>query len=123
MERYITVKRKELGNYQFDVGKLLCLKKETYTEAISAWVPSHGKVGMVADAINDMVGGTLSGTRIYDFFGETFYGKIMFVLGEKAVVQLIVEEKKQEIQMFDLTAMRQKSANGIINRETKKQGA
>lgn len=106
MERFITVKRKELDNYMFEVGKLLCLKKDSYSEEISAWVPSSGKVGVVANTPADMVGGTYSGARIYDFFEETFYGKIMFTLGEKAVVKLIVEEKKPQIQLFDLSAMR-----------------
>ena len=109
MEKYITVKRKELGNYAFEVGKLICLKKDAYSEEISAWVPTDGKVGMVANAAADMVGGTYSGARIYDFFADTFYGKIMFTMGEKAVVKLMIEEKKPEIQLFDLGAMRKKS--------------
>ncbi|MEX1307082.1 MAG: hypothetical protein AB1Z19_00985 [Eubacteriales bacterium] len=108
MEKYITVKRKDLGSYAFEVGKLLCLKKDMYSEEISAWVPGDGKVGTVANVAKDMVGGTYSSARIYDFFAETFYGKIMFTMNEKAVVKLIVEEKKPELQVFDLGAMRQK---------------
>lgn len=108
MEKYITVKRKNLGNYAFEVGKLLCLKKDAYSEEISAWVPKDGKVGVVANTPSDMVGGTYSSARIFDFFADTFYGKIMFTLGEKAVVKLIVEENKPELMLFDLAAMRQK---------------
>jgi hypothetical protein len=108
MERYITVKRKDLQNFTFEVGKLLCLKKDAYSEEIAAWVPSSGKVGYVANAADEMVAGTFSGARIYDFFADTFYGKIMFTEGEKAVVKLIVEEHKPEIQLFDLGALRQK---------------
>jgi len=111
MERYITVKRKELQNFTFEVGKLLCLKKDAYSEEISAWVPSSGKVGVVANTTTDMVAGTYSGARIYDYFADTFYGKIMFAEGEKAVVKLIAEENQPQIQLFDLAALRQKQGH------------
>ncbi len=108
MERYITVKRKELQNFTFEVGKLLCLKKDAYSEEISAWVPSSGKVGVVANSADDLVAGTYTGTRIYDFFADTFYGKIMFAMNDKAVVKLIIEDSQHPIQLFDLAALRQK---------------
>ena len=91
----------------FEVGRLLCLKKESYSEEIIAWVPGDGKVGSVVNDAKEMVKGTFSGMRIYDFFADTFYGKVMFTMGDKAIVKLIVEKKQNELKLYDMSGFRE----------------
>jgi len=107
MDRYITVEIKNVESASWDIGKTVMFKKDENCEQIGAYMPIVGQVGLVANDRELMVKGTQSAARIYDCVSAVFHGRIMFVLGDKAIIKLIIEERKKEIQLFDIGAMRQ----------------
>ena len=112
MESYITVsiEKKSIGS--LSIGKLVMFKKEADSERIGAYLPIIGRIGWVADDRESIVKGTCSASRIYDAVSDVFHGKVMFFVEDGVIFKLIIEKKQQEIQLFNLSAMRQSSARG-----------
>jgi len=111
MDRFITLTgiKAETKRQAIKIGKTMMLKKEfnslSESEAIGAYMPIFGKIGKVANMHEHIIEGTHSASRIYDFVGDVFYGKVMFALGDKVILKLIIEEKEEKITLFDIKKM------------------
>ena len=70
----ITGTKHYYGMKPFEIGRIIKLVKEPHNEydqeAIRAELPFIDKIGYVANSVNTVVKGTLSGGRIYDLFEE-----------------------------------------------------
>ena len=113
MEPYITVNIEGENNDILTVGRMVMFKKEADSERIGAYLPITGRIGWVANDRESMVKGTCSSSRIYDAVSAVFHGKVMFIVGDCAIIKLIIEKKQQEIQLFDLSAMRKSGIRQI----------
>lgn len=62
-------------------------------EAIKVELPGLGQVGYVANSPFTVMGESMSAGRIYDKMGETAIGKVMYVIPQGVLCELVVEEK------------------------------
>ena len=62
-------------------------------EAIKVELPGLGIIGYVANSPFTVLGDSMSAGRIYDKIGDTATGKVMYVLPQGVLCELIVEEK------------------------------
>lgn len=81
--------------------RLLLLKEHDNaydSEAIRVEAPFVGKIGYIANSVNTVAKGTMSGGRLYDKFEEHCFGVILFVTAENAIlkVELPVMSKVNE---------------------------
>jgi len=106
MEMFITVRAEKSDAAIWEIGKTIMLKKECADEQIGVYMPMTGKAGVVANDRETMVKGTFSASRIYDAVSAVFHGRVMFVLEDRVIVKLVIEEKKEEIRLFDIGGMR-----------------
>lgn len=61
-------------------------------EAIKVEMAGLGLVGYVANSPYTVMGESLSAGRLYDRIGETAYGKIMYVLPQGALCEVVEKE-------------------------------
>ena len=62
-------------------------------EAIKVELPGLGQVGYVANSPFTVMGESMSAGRIYDKMGDTAIGKVMYVIPQGVLCELVVEEK------------------------------
>lgn len=111
MDKFITLIDvvEESDKKVFEIGKTIMLKKEIDgkqdREKISAYMPIVGRVGEVGNLRENIVDGTFSASRVYDSVSDVFYGKVMFILGDKIILRLIIDEQEKEIKLFDIKKM------------------
>lgn len=65
-------------------------------EAIKVELPGLGQVGYVANSPFTVMGESMSAGRIYDKMGETAIGKVMYVIPQGVLCELVVEETVSE---------------------------
>lgn len=65
-------------------------------EAIKVEMPGLGLIGYVANSHYTVMGESMSAGRIYDKIGETAVGKVMYVLPQGVLCELVVEENNKE---------------------------
>lgn len=77
----------------FSVGQKLKLKKDYENqyddEAIEVELESVGRVGYVANSYKTTAKGTRSAGRIYDTFEETCDCRVMFILKDTIIAEII----------------------------------
>ena len=80
------------GTGFFEPGQRVTLVKdpdnEYDTEAIKVEMPGLGQVGWVANSVNTRIGESWSAGRLYDKFGSTAYGKVLYVLSSGVLCEL-----------------------------------
>ena len=116
MDRYITVKTASIEGVIWNIGKTVMFKKETDRERIYAYMPIIGQAGRVAEDRESMIKGTCSAARIYDSVPAVFHGRVMFILEDSVIVKLIIEERPEEIKLFDIGAMRKAAGSAMESR-------
>lgn len=95
-EYFITITGQKFcyGDKPFVINRVVKIVKEPDnqydTESIRVELPFIGKIGYVANSVNTVIKGTISGGRLYEKFGTVAYAKIMFMTssGIIALVQL-----------------------------------
>lgn len=65
-------------------------------EAIKVELPGLGQVGYVANSPFTVMGESMSAGRIYDKMGDTAIGKVMYVIPQGVLCELVVEETVSE---------------------------
>lgn len=87
------------GDKPFEVGSKVRLRKdyenEYDEEAILVEKPYIGKIGYVANSCKTIVRGTMSAGRLYDRIGHTAFARIMFVLDNKIIAEVVSFGKDQ----------------------------
>lgn len=61
-------------------------------EAIKVELPGLGLVGYVANSPFTVMGESMSAGRIYDRIGETATGRVLYVIPQGVVCELVVDE-------------------------------
>ena len=64
-------------------------------EAIKVEMAGLGLVGYVANSPYTVMGESLSAGRLYDRIGETAYGKVMYVLPQGVLCEIVEKERDE----------------------------
>ena len=67
-------------------------------EAIKVEMPGLGLVGYVANSPYTVKGESLSAGRLYDKIGETAYGKILYVLPNGVLCEIVEKENSDCVE-------------------------
>lgn len=65
-------------------------------EAIKVEMPGLGLIGYVANSHFTVLGESMSAGRIYDKIGDTAVGKVMYVLPQGVLCEMMLEENEKE---------------------------
>lgn len=94
------------GTEFIKVGLLLKLVKDPSNpydeEAIRAEVPPIGKVGYVANSPHTVPRGCKSAGRIYDTVEDVSFGRVMFVVKDTVIVELVKHVEEWQV-IFTVT--------------------
>lgn len=98
----ITGTQHYFGTDFFKVGLVLQLIKDPANphdgEAIRAEIPPIGKVGYVANSSHTVPRGCRSAGRVYDTFGEVALAKVIFVVKDTVIAELLqADEEWQKV--------------------------
>lgn len=89
-----------LGTKVLRLHQKVVLKKDLDNvydgEAVAVYLESGMKIGYVANSIYTVAKGTHSAGRIYDTFDQTCEGKVMFILDECAIAQVVHADSNEE---------------------------
>lgn len=89
VQTYITV----CGGRRLVVGDIICCKKERTAKQhiIKCTDINNDFAGYVANLPTDVVDGTNSANKIYLLTPKTFYARVYFAFGDKAVCRVIAK--------------------------------
>lgn len=88
------------GTDFMEPGMLVSLVKEPENkhdkEAIKVEMPGLGLVGYVANSPYTVMGESMSAGRLYDRIGDTAEGKILYILPQGVLCEIVSEIEKRE---------------------------
>ena len=97
------------GDEFLEKGMEVLLKKDTEnehdSEAIQVELPVVGKIGYVANSPHTVIGECFSAGRMYDKMKEEAIGKIVYVLDDGVVCELLCDKKEEKQIMGDLEGL------------------
>jgi hypothetical protein len=86
------------GSDIFKVGQILVLRKDYENnyddEAIQVEIENVGKVGYIANSTHTVVRGCKSAGRIYDTFLDKTRARVMFIMNNTVIAEIIEEEEE-----------------------------
>lgn len=88
------------GDEFLEKGMEVLLKKDAEnehdSEAIQVELPVVGKIGYVANSPHTVIGECFSAGRMYDKMKEEAIGKIVYVLDDGVVCELLCDKKEEK---------------------------
>lgn len=94
------------GTKIFIIGTIIKLAKEPGnphdSESICAELPHIGKIGHVANSTHTVVSGTMSAGRLYDYFKNSCFAEVMFVIGNSVIAKVLNEGVTITLEKFDV---------------------
>lgn len=85
------------GAKPFKTNAIIKLTKDTDNtyddEAISCEMRYFGQVGFVANSVNTVIKGCMSGGRIYDKIEDGYFAKVKFLTKNEAIAKILTEDE------------------------------
>lgn len=98
--------RGELSEIIFEYDMALVLEKDSKNEydheAIKVSLDKVGQVGWVANSVHTKVGETFSAGRLYDKIEDKAYAKVKYLIGGKAICEIIDKEEYEKLKTKSL---------------------
>ena len=90
------------GIKPFKIGSILKLVKEPENnydlEAIAVELRFAGKSGYVANSVNTVIKGTMSGGRVYDKILDEDYAQVKFISNDSVIAKILKSEEIDELR-------------------------
>ncbi|MCQ2964789.1 MAG: hypothetical protein MJ203_04405 [archaeon] len=90
------------GIKPFKIGSILKLVKEPENnydcEAIAVELRYAGKSGYVANSVNTVIKGTMSGGRVYDKILDEDYAQVKFISNDSIIAKILTSEEIDEFR-------------------------
>lgn len=96
---YITVNGSSMfhGMKPFKIGAILKLTKDTDNtydqEAIACEMRYFGRVGFVANSVNTVAKGCMSGGRVYDKIEDGYFAEVKFLIKNEAIAKILTMDE------------------------------
>ena len=88
------------GIKPFKIGSIVKLVKEPEndydSEAIRVELRYAGPSGYVANSVKTVAKGTYSGGRLYDKILDTDYGRIIFILNDSLIAEVLTKDELEK---------------------------
>lgn len=85
------------GAKPFKTNAIIKLTKDTDNtyddEAIACEMRYFGQVGFVANSVNTVIKGCMSGGRIYDKIEDGYFAKVKFLTKNEAIAKILTEDE------------------------------
>ncbi|MDO5850061.1 MAG: HIRAN domain-containing protein [Methanobacteriaceae archaeon] len=90
------------GIKPFKIGSILKLVKEPENdydlEAIAVELRFAGKSGYVANSVNTVIKGTMSGGRVYDKILDEDFAQVKFISNDSVIAKILRSEEIEELR-------------------------
>jgi hypothetical protein len=119
MKSYVSIVglNQYFGSNIFRIGQVLVLSKDydnNYDdEAIQVEIENVGKVGYIANSTHTVARGCKSAGRIYDTFLDKTRAKVMFIMNNTVIAEIIEEE--EEICQVLIQVLKKNSGQWLTN--------
>ena len=98
-EMYVTLNGFSMfhGIKPFKIGAIIKLIKDTSNtydqEAIACDMRYFGRVGFVANSVNTVAKGCMSGGRVYDKIDDGYFAKVKFLTKTEAIAKILTMDE------------------------------
>ena len=104
-EMYVTLNGFSMfhGMKPFKIGAIIKLTKDTENtydqEAIACDMRYFGRVGFVANSVNTVAKGCMSGGRVYDKIDDGYFAQVKFLTKTEAIAKILtMDEYLKELE-------------------------